>query len=178
MRGQLIEARIRVDGEELAQWQRPLPHSPRPDPMSADGFFGEREPSAGFERIAAFDLPLTPGVHRFDLEVTSRVWVVWCAYCRAMRPYRFRVRTSIECRVARDPDVAGLTLIAYEQGGVTTPVEERPRLRLETLIIPPPPPGTPGRAAHPPRPQGRAEAHGQLPVIVNPSSRPVSHVTL
>ena len=47
--------------------------------------------------------------------------------------YRFRVRSSYAF-TAEDGKVTNLDVIAYEQGGINQPIEERPDIRYEVEL--------------------------------------------
>jgi hypothetical protein len=49
-----------------------------------------------------------------------------------LKGYRFEVVKQLRFTLKTDRDVE-LTVVGYEQGGVTTPVEERPAVRLEQV---------------------------------------------
>ena len=71
---------------------------------------------------------VAPGHHVVVANATFH-FVAMCIYCY-VRAYKFELRSR------RDIDVgsANITLhaIAYEKGGVTTPIEERPAMRWIT----------------------------------------------
>jgi hypothetical protein len=125
--GQIVSAEVEVDGQPLGAWTRPLPHAPRPD-----GWFGDQYATMPYERTGLSTIAIGAERVHLDVTVVLRRWIVWCGYCRAQRPMLFKVQTRFACEVERAADAAGAAkIVLYEGGGITTPVVERPRLRVE-----------------------------------------------
>lgn len=86
---------------------------------------GETVPTAG-------RVPAAVGRHELVVDLTFH-FESQCIYCYA-RAWTFALHGKHTFDVAADSDVA-LHAIAYERGGVTTPIEERPALRLVDAAV-------------------------------------------
>lgn len=103
---------------------------------------------AGQKQIPIFKGTIAPGDH--TLQVLLRLRGHGYGVFSYLRGYQFEVKQSHSFSVTEGKEV-DLDVIAWEKGGVTTPLEQRPAVRyLERLRDVPTPLGSPDEADAPP----------------------------
>lgn len=80
------------------------------------------------KRLDVFRGPAAAGPHTVQVAARyeGRCYGVY-TYCT---PYKFDIKSSTE-RFVADGEALVLDIVAYEKGGVTTPLEERPAIRFD-----------------------------------------------
>jgi hypothetical protein len=115
---QLVAATVSVDGVVVAARDVPVPEGsteeiqPLPTPLCI---------YRGMVQVGTHDV-------RADLSLRGNGYGVF-SY---LRGYRFRVDSTTQVDVTRETFGVGVTATAFERGGATAPLEDRPAIRWQT----------------------------------------------
>jgi hypothetical protein len=84
------------------------------------------------KRIEILSGPIAPGTHTLAVMVTYQGWGF--GVFEYLRNYKFNIRSSHTFTVG-EGKATSITVVGYEQGGATTPMEKRPKLDFKVSLV-------------------------------------------